>query len=271
MNSKVIGIIAGLSGAVVGGALGFIFGRKYEYKKINELVYEYGLDLDELTWYDDEGEEVETIDEFEINPRGKKSEDFVKNIVENGLLEKPDLFEFVDYTKFSKPAQVFTKEEAEAIQQASESDEFAYKERAIDILDSDIKASETVEVEEIVEEVKVGNIFDNYDTEPVPEAPKAHVVELIDADTFLYGDLHEFDKSTGTYFDEDDVLAGPDDSYDIMDILTTIGEDAHGLLKYEKANGLFLRNHTTKTDYEIVVSTSSYEDAVKESEWKESD
>lgn len=74
----------------------------------------------------------------------------------------------------------------------------------------------------------------------------------------------EYDKVSLTYYANDDVLVGPSKfkDEDILDVGSTVGEDAIDLISngFDDGSALYIRNPKTSTDYEISKSYISYKE-----------
>lgn len=79
-----------------------------------------------------------------------------------------------------------------------------------------------------------------------------------------YFDDSEYDKVNLVYYINDEVLIGPSDEKDedILDVASTIGEDAIALLSngFDDGSALYIRNPKISKDYEVTKSYMSYKD-----------
>jgi hypothetical protein len=88
------------------------------------------------------------------------------------------------------------------------------------------------------------------------------VFELITEDEFvsLTGNLDGYVTATGTYFPEERILAGWNDSMEPKDVATTIGNDAAIQFEDASVGAVYVRNTSLKVLYEVVRGYGLYED-----------
>lgn len=98
------------------------------------------------------------------------------------------------------------------------------------------------------------------DSEQEISSPSFIISEKDYLDTSLPG----YAKADGTFFTEDDILAGWNDKLNIQDPRRTIGEDIFKMMKDGNWNTVYVRNPELKVDYQITKTDSSYDDAVAE-------
>lgn len=179
----------------------------------------------------DERNASKTISEDEKNPQDVEWEeaefDGYERVIVNEEYSKPSL---VDYTKF------FMGDKKEAARNAE----------ATSI------PSETLP--------EVPPVENETDGEQEVSSPSFIISEEDYLDTSLQG----YAKADGTFFTEDDILAGWNDKLNIQDPRRTIGEDIFKMMKDGDWNTIYVRNPELKVDYQITKTDSSYDDAVAE-------
>lgn len=133
--------------------------------------------------------------------------------------EKPDISNMVDYTKF------FPHDVTEVVS---------------------VNGVPVVEV-------------NGHDRVPV-EKEDISMLDIISEEEFvkLSGNLDGYVTATGTFFPDNGVLAGWNDSLDPKDIATTIGDKAAAMFEDESVGAVYVRNKQLKVLYEVIRGDGLY-------------
>lgn len=92
--------------------------------------------------------------------------------------------------------------------------------------------------------------------------------EVISEEEFVKrtGNLDGYASVTGTWFEEDGVLAGWDDQLEVKDVDTTIGREALAMFDDDDIQAIYVRNDLLEVLYEIVRGEGSYDAAKAEAD-----
>lgn len=243
MNKYVIPSVAFLLGGGVGAGLTYILVKKkfeVESQKTIEDIRKTYAEMRNEFLKRLEHNETPTNEELEEAIVETHGEDFRLREPE-GVVVTPDIQEYSDrleregYTHYSQPEKtvvnvnIFEKDGPQAMAEAAEHN--------------------------VSDEEPIG------DGEPNKDAP--YIItheEFHDGDPVPYKDGEQFhDKFTLTYFSGDDTLCD-DQEVPVPDVEYLIGHDA--LMSFGKKSGdtniVYVRNHQTTSDYEILLDKGSY-------------
>ena len=86
------------------------------------------------------------------------------------------------------------------------------------------------------------------------------MLDIISEDEFvkLSGNLDGYVTATGTFFPDNGVLAGWNDSLEPKDIATTIGDKAAAMFEDESVGAVYVRNKQLKVLYEVIRGDGLY-------------
>lgn len=79
----------------------------------------------------------------------------------------------------------------------------------------------------------------------------------------MYKEDDDFEKLTGTYFKNEDILAGFNDDFEEVDP-EEIGADAWAYIANSDASSVYFKNEDDSRKYEIIITEDSYDDAYEE-------
>lgn len=96
-------------------------------------------------------------------------------------------------------------------------------------------------------------------------------VHVISEEEFVKGtgNLDGYASVTGTWFHDDGILAGWDESLEVKDVSATVGSSALTAFEDPEVDAVYVRNDILNVLYEIVRGEGSYENAVAELSYSE--
>ena len=120
------------------------------------------------------------------------------------------------------------------------------------------------EVENYISSAPLEMVIDRDKMEAEAHPEDDDPIEQFQITSMDYFDDSEYDKQNLIYYANDDTLVGPSElsGEDILDVASTVGEDAIALINngFDDGSALYIRNPKTKVDYEITKSYISYKE-----------